>query len=696
MRRRTKVGLVIVIIGIILIPLAFILYNILNPGGAVEPFNLDDAPNHIIEAKKELKGKLENETLTWDDMHTFVMFSQYMADNCPDILELIKNWDETVLFDFGTTDYMWFFIGSDSVDIKLGTDPPQEYGILIELSFQTFIEIMRQDETPLSSFQKGTLTFDGPFDDVLVIARITEIVSATIMDTNIPPPLTEVEYIITADQSDLYIEDSLTLFPYIQVTVNPEFIGQHHKSTVGLGSVVIVDNYGRTVAELEGSSHTVHKFINSTTIMMGGQEGFMDLWNYKTNQVETLKVPGGHHEIDYNPVTNTYMVLEYAWSEEIFDGKNVVYDKLSEYNKNGEIVWEWDPRIHFPFNATRHMSLGINETFRGGADWMHSNSFAWDKGNEVIYLHVRNLDTILKIDYNTKEILWDGGRDGDFTLFNVANEEVEAIFHHAHSLEQIAPDRFIIYDNDLFNPNTPTTMTLENSSGSSRLLEFEIDEESREMIETWSWTPENETYYFPESGGDADRLPDGNTLGTFAGKALVLNVRDPVIITEVTKEGNIAWELQIPGDNETYYWVHRIERFYEQPLIKIHEKSIDLSAGTLYLNISTWNIFKQDAISIGTSRILADGEVIFSDTFEFLPQWQSNGLEITLDNVPSNSQNIELVIENSDGITNNVIIHQVSEDNFLFIVGIPLLIGSAAVIITSAFILRKRRHESAI
>jgi hypothetical protein len=426
--------------------------------------------------------------------------------------------------------------------------------------------------------------------------------------------------------------------------------------------------------------------------MMGGQEGNMELWNYKTNVVETLSVPGGHHEIDYNPATDTFMVLEYAWSEEIFDGRNIVYDKLTEYNRNGETVWEWDPRIHFVFNSTRHMSLGLNETFRGGADWMHSNSFAWDKSNEFIYLHVRNLDTILKIDYNTKEIIWDAGRGGAFDLFNTDNEEVEAIFHHAHSLEQIGPDRFIIYDNDLFNPNTPSTMTLENSSGSSRLLEFRIDEENNEMRETWSWTPDNESYYFPESGGDADRLPDGNRLGTFAGKALVLNLRDPVIITEVTEDGEIAWELQIPGVNDTYYWVHRVERFYEKPLITIHEQSLDLATRSLYLNISTWNLFKQDAISSGTYRILVDGEEISTHLFEFLPQWQSTTLEITLDTIPSNSRNIELVIENSDGITNTIVLHQISENNILSTIGVPLFIGGAAVIILTVFMLRKRRQ----
>ena len=72
-------------------------------------------------------------------------------------------------------------------------------------------------------------------------------------------------------------------------------------------------------------------------------------------------------------------------------------------------------------------------------------------------------------------------------------------------------------------------MTLENSLGYSRLIEFEIDEVNETIKEIWSWAPSNQSYYFPESGGDADRLPNGNTLGIFANKAMILNLQDPTL-----------------------------------------------------------------------------------------------------------------------------------------------------------------------
>ncbi|MFW9992778.1 MAG: aryl-sulfate sulfotransferase [Candidatus Odinarchaeota archaeon] len=706
MQKSLKIFLIAVILTIIVSTsiVGLFLFNMVSTRN-VKPFNLDNAPAHIIEIKTELKGKLENNTFSQDDMTKFITFAQYVADNSPVVLDLAKNWEQVVFFaiDNSSSD-MWWFIGDGALIVEFGTNPPQNYGILIELSFETVIDILRGDETPLSAFQKGDLEFKGPFNEVLEVAQIAEIASATIMDSYIPPGMEFSAFKITTDRSSLYTGSSFTIFPLFEIHLNPDHIGEHHMSSLASTSAVIVDQYGKIVARRENSAHTVYEFLNSTTIIMGGQEGYMELWNYKDDIVKTLAVPGGHHDFDYNPATNTFMMLEYAFSNETWDGQNVIYDLISEYNYAGELVWQWDPRIYFPFNATRHTSLGLNETFRGGADWMHSNSFSWDKNENTVYLLLRSLDAVLKINYTSKEIIWDAGRDGDFTLFNKAGEEVDTLFCHAHGMERIAPNRFIIFDNDLYNQSNPDTMALDTSFGDSRYLEFEIDEESRIMREVWSWIPPNQSYYFPESGGDVDRLPDGNTLGIFGNKGMILNMQDPALLTEVTRDGQVAWELQIPGANNTYYWIQNLQRFYEKPLIAIHNQSIDLDKGMLWLNYSVWNSFKQEASSSGTARIIVDGEEIYEETFEFLPQWQPKTLEITLNNLPA-AKNIVIIIENSDGMKKSVIIYQESSDLFSFLIKTaPVIIivglGSSVIAIPAVILVRrtikKRRYSEEI
>ncbi|MFX1517489.1 MAG: aryl-sulfate sulfotransferase [Promethearchaeota archaeon] len=695
MRKSVKILLIISVCIIILsIPTLIIISNILKMGERAQPFNLENAPKNVITSKLVLKEKLENDTFSLEeDRDEFLNFSQWMADNCPDILDLIKNWDQTVFFEIeNSTSDMWWIIEDNTAIVEVGTNPPEEYGLLIRFDFRTFKDILMQIETPLSAFIKGTLTFDGPFNDALKVAQVAAVVSATIMDTFTPIVTSGPTFEIITDNEELYIEEGLTLFPCINVTINPDHIGEEHKSKIGSGTVYIINQQGKIVAYLGNSAHSVHKFINSTTVLMGGQApGFLELWNFKLDKVESLLVPEGHHDLDYNPITDTFMVLEYNYSVEELGGENVtvIQDLISEYNWQGEKVWEWYPSIHFPFNETRHTNFGVNNIFRGGLDWMHANSFVWDKYQNVIYLNVRNLDTILKINYTTKDVIWDAGRDGEFTLLNKAGEKVNTLFCHSHGLEQISPDRFIVYDNDLYNQSNPLTMTIENSSGHSRFLEIEIDEDSKIMREVWSYVPSNQTYYFPESGGDADRLPNGNTLGTFGGKALILNLRDPVILTEVTKGGTIAWKCQIPGVADSYYWVHQIERFYEKPIITIHNQLIDLKKGTLWINLSTWNTVKQEIVSPGNVQLVIDEQEIYQDSFDFSPLWQATTLEISIDDLPSSIRTIKLIIENNDGITNSIILYQKITSSFLPFGPVILLLGGIMVAIPSIIVFKE-------
>ena len=651
MRRRTKGLIVVAIILIITIPTVLIVLNILYPP-TPEPFNLDDAPAEIIAIKEDLKAKLSDETFSWSDLDDFITFSQYVADHSPLVADLIEGWDKTTVFDVVGSGYFWIVTSSNSLTIETGPTPPAEPDIEITLNLETMVSILTQDETAISSFQKGNLDFTGPLGDALNINRLTQVIAATIMDTDINIVETPLEFVITQDQPGQY-DPGLTIMPCIEIIID------NASSTFGVGRLVVYDHAGRIVAQLDETVHWVHKFVNSTTVLMGGAEGNAEFWNYKTGVVETLPVPGGHHEIDYNPVTDTFLVLETDYSTEMWDGRYVLYDLISEYDRDGDLVWQWDGRDEYPFNSTIHTGLGLNETFRAGADWMHANSFTWDKENDIIYLNVRNQDTILKIDKTTKDIVWSAGRWGDFTVLNITGHEVDSIFHHPHSLEWIGPNRFIIYDNDFYNPDHPTTMVFGANEGYSRMVEFVIDEDAQTMQEVWYWDPQNVSYYFQDSGGDADRLPNGNTIGIFATKALTNSVEDPVIITEVTPNGDIAWELQVPGANETYYWTHRIERFYEAPLITVDSETaeVDLTTGSLYLNVTTWNNFKVDGEKAGTLKVLVNGNEHYSESFDFLTHWQSTNLEVSLTDLPNNVNYIQISVTNEDGLEGTLLIY---------------------------------------
>ena len=690
MNRKLKIALITTGIIVILVVAGGVTFmQVIERRYAPTALDLTNAPDNIKAIKDDLSAKLEIDTFTWADMPDFVEFGQYVGDNHRIILDLVKDWEEVVWFDVTDEDDMWFIITGGSITFDIGPIPPEEYGILIELDFATVIEIIRTDVTPQQAFMKGDLTFEGKFSDVLKVNQIVEIAATTLSGAYVEPVEIIDNFLITVDNQSLY-DEGLTLLPYNKIDLIPGEYGTPNIATPVEGSAIIVDKEGKIVYELKDSFHSCHKFINSSTIAMGGQENFIELWNYKTGNIEFLDIPKGHHTFDYNPVTDTFMVIEYYLSDETYDGQQILYDILSEYSRDGTLIWQWNSTIHYPFNSSLYTTLCMNRTFHGGADWTHANSFVWDKQEDIIYLHLCNLDTILKIDYNTKDILWEAGNIGNFTSYNRENQEVDTLFNQAHSLDRIGHNRFIIYDNDLYNTSNPQTMTLENSLGYSKILEFEIDEVNETIKEIWSWTPANQSYYFPESGGDADRLPNGNTLSIFANKAMILNLQDPSLITEITRDGEIAWEMQIDGLNNTYFWIPTLKRFYESPLVKINSKTLDTVNNELKLDITTWDAIKLETKTEGTVQILVDKKLVYEDDFEFLANWQPTNLNITLENVSANAKQIHLIIENQDGSQTIVEIYNLGmlTKNLVLTIILPI-VGCGAIAFGVIFGIKK-------
>ncbi|MFX1475216.1 MAG: aryl-sulfate sulfotransferase, partial [Promethearchaeota archaeon] len=166
------------------------------------------------------------------------------------------------------------------------------------------------------------------------------------------------------------------------------------------------------------------QFINSTTIVHGvkGAQN-LSLWNLVTNVSEPLGVRRGNHDVDYNPLTGTFIGLGgHTLTTYEYDGKTyqVKGGDIVEYLRNGTEIGRWDSNSTFPFNATDfHLT---NETSKGNIDWMHTNSLYWDVDEDMIYMNVRSRDCIVKVNHATNETVWVLGRyigEGPgFTLYN--------------------------------------------------------------------------------------------------------------------------------------------------------------------------------------------------------------------------------------------------------------------------------------
>ncbi len=174
----------------------------------------------------------------------------------------------------------------------------------------------------------------------------------------------------------------------------------------------------------------------------------------------------------------------------------------------------------------------IVQSVTGGRDWIHANSVDYDLSEEAVYVSVRNLNRIYKIRWPEGHVEWIMGDGGDFG---------QGLFVHQHNPVRLAPDRMLVFDNDLHgDPLTPAR---------SRVVEIEYDPSIPDARIVWQYS--GPPAFYSEAQGDASRLPNGNTLVVdgFNGR-----------IVEITHDGQPVWELVMPG-RYYIYKAHRIENF---------------------------------------------------------------------------------------------------------------------------------------
>ncbi len=371
-------------------------------------------------------------------------------------------------------------------------------------------------------------------------------------------------------------------------------------------------------------------FFNSTTVMYS-YDGKIQLTNLESNKTERLSVPGGHHDVEYNPFTDTFLTLQYRRIG-TYQDLPILYDDIIEYDRQGNQLWLWNCSEHIPFNASHY----LNEIAYKAQDWTHANTIFWSVEEDYIYYNPRKLDTFYKIDKRTGEIIWAVGKLGDFTLYDKHGNKRTTLWWHSHALEMIGPNRFVLFDNDYMNQ----TYLLNHRS---RLVEIVVDEETMTATEVWSWTSPKE--YYCAVWGDADRLPNGNTLGAFGD-----STSHPTYLTEITPGGEIAWQMKFDHSSEIRVHFYGSERFFEGPLVKIRKYSEERE--NFSIDLSLWDTYRTRYHSKGKIKVLtADHSLLMEKAFEFLPYWQETALSLEIPYPALNKSDLKIIVENADGKT---------------------------------------------
>ncbi len=249
--------------------------------------------------------------------------------------------------------------------------------------------------------------------------------------------------------------------------------------------------------------------------------------------VDTLRVNGDFrtdsHELYFDADGHAWMIGQedvLVDMSETVDGGHpeaiVIGMVIQELDENGEILFEWHSLDHIPILDTDREEVDLTEEV---IDYMHSNSIYVDTDGNVI-VSSRNLNEVTKIDYETGEIIWRLGA-GHGNMFTFVDDDPNEGFNLQHFAHRLENDNLLVFDNGkLHDPPVASAK------------EYELDEEN--LIATRVWSYEQDPWSMSFAMGSASRLENGNTIICWG----VPDPDDPLIASEVTPEGETAWEIE--------------------------------------------------------------------------------------------------------------------------------------------------------
>ena len=236
-----------------------------------------------------------------------------------------------------------------------------------------------------------------------------------------------------------------------------------------------------------------------------------------------------HHDVTPMPNGDQLALVHRsdAWNVPMFGGDvQVEYDGILQIDSDGEIVKEWWTKDHID-NLSWPSQLGLqNEPL----DWSHANAIVWLEDSHQIMLSLRHQLGVFMIDWDTDELMWKLGPNGDFTLLDGDENDW---FYNQHSPELQPDGTWLLYDNGTERPN---------GGQYSRAVRLEIDEQAMTARVVWEHVIPTGT----PVQGDADRLHNGNILACAGG---VLNTGNLPRLVEATNDdaSEVVWEVTVDG-----------------------------------------------------------------------------------------------------------------------------------------------------
>lgn len=224
-----------------------------------------------------------------------------------------------------------------------------------------------------------------------------------------------------------------------------------------------------------------------------------------------------------------------------FEGASTEFDvhahAIIKVDKNThDALWSWKSLDHLdevPFTDSYDTTRWI--TGWGGAqattgEHVHTNAIDLDTDGNVLTSN-RFTSTVIKIRVDPDQpddgdVMWKfgGGPGNQFTFLGTTPDSA---FDTQHDVRRLANGNITVYDNGT------------GASDSSYAKEFAIDTDNMTAEMVWSYHRPNMAAGYSMATGSNRRLANGNTL-------ICWGYGTDYAVTEVTPEGEIAWEIAFP------------------------------------------------------------------------------------------------------------------------------------------------------
>ena len=266
---------------------------------------------------------------------------------------------------------------------------------------------------------------------------------------------------------------------------------------------------------------------------------------------------------------------------------HVVCDRIVEFQPdNGQIVNELDLLDVLDPKRFGYMALSgfwkdkynarIDSPSR---DWSHANALKYVADENAVIVSLRHLDCVIKIDWETKQILWIlGDPEGwgaawqDRLLKPVGDLQWP---YHQHSPQLTPHGTLLMFDNGNYRarPYHTATLAVDNHS---RVVEFEIDEQAMTVKQVFEFDGVMGERFYSPFYGEADWLPQTENL-------------------LVTDGGHIELEDGTPHDDvpAERQWARIFEITRDSPPREVFEVRCDSG----YRSPFGWSIYRASRIA---------------------------------------------------------------------------------------------------